>query len=385
VNYIDPAARIVIDRLETIGPGTLVTRSPKVENNRFLVYESVPSPRVKVHGRVVWPQTVDHDVLGRAQRVQTFVNGFQQALVEAESPDPAKRESSFSTFAVLNKRHDNRIQITLPDLPTDLATVRDLRIDCDEPVQVQRLHLLAIGVGAPRGSEQRLKEEVLAALNAMQASRGNAWRTAAFDQILIYPALLDALVGDVTPSQVRGQLVNIKRKIDELHQSRPANDVVMIYLQGGTLISTDREFYITTRTATHAFMERATRDRDPRILREVAMRSGELADLLTHTAGAHVLMLDVKADSASKPGAVWPNESSAAILRYTWLKGETVPAKTRLLAALPEAIQSPPGNLAQLDSRIAKIYSRLAELFPGSIEYAGRVPESLQDLLIGEP
>jgi hypothetical protein len=384
VNYIDPAARIVIDRLETIAPEIIIQREPKVENNGVVVYESVPSPRVKVQGRVMWPQTMDEDFLRRPQRIQTYVNGFQQALVEAEAPDP-KRESNFSTFVVLNKKHDNRIQIALPDLPIDLATIHDVRIDCDEPVQVQRLHLLLIGVGAPPGSQQRLKEEVLAALRAMQASRGNAWRTAAFDQILIYPALLDALVGDIGPSQVRGQLVNIKRKIDELHQARPANDVVMIYLQGGILISTDREFYITTRSPGHALMERAIRDREPRILREVAMRSGELADLLTHTAGAHVLMLDVKADSASKKGATWPDESQAAILRYTWLKGETAPVKTRLLAALPEAIQSPPGNLAQLDARMARIYSRLAEMFPGSIDYQGRVPDSLQDLLIGEP
>jgi len=159
----------------------------------------------------------------------------------------------------------------------------------------------------------------------------------------------------------------------------------MIYLQGGTLINTDSDFFVTTRRPGHAFMERALRDREPRMLREVALRSGELADLLTHTAGAHLLMLDVKGDSTAGKGVPWPDESQAAILRYTWLKGEAAPAKARLLAALPEAIESPPGQLAQLDARIAKIYSRLAEAFPGSIIYEGRVPGSLQELLIGEP
>ncbi|HTN74258.1 MAG TPA: hypothetical protein VL096_03390 [Pirellulaceae bacterium] len=245
------------------------------------------------------------------------------------------------------------------------------------------MHLLVVGVGTERGRESQLEAEVLAAIKARQAERG--MRTAAFDRIAIYGPIVGT---DITPQQVRTQLAIIKSKIDELYKAnrssaRPANDVVMIYLQGGAMANAGGDFYITTRPNTDPRTARALKDREPRVLMDVAMRSRTLVDFLTFTTGAHLLMLDVTSNRETDAVAEWPRHSHAAMLRYTWLRDSAAPVKARLLAALPEAIETS-GELQQLDANIAKIHLRLAAEYPLSSAYKRSVPESLADLLLGE-
>jgi hypothetical protein len=197
-----------------------------------------------VRGHVNWPLSTDKTYLGKRQRLQLWVNGFQQAPGVLEQPTKDSPTSKFSAFAVLNEKEANRIELGLPDLTPDIATLFDCEVDCDEPVE-QR-HVLIVGVGAPRGSEPELEDRVLVALQAKRL-RDKLWQSAAFNQIAPYGPLVGP---DITPQQVRTQLAEIKLTIDKLYQTNrttahPANDVVMIYLQGGALINVG-ESYLTT-------------------------------------------------------------------------------------------------------------------------------------------
>ncbi len=265
----------------------------------------------------------------------------------------------------------------------DISTLFDFEVDCAQPVLEQRLHVLIIGVGAAPGSEPELQGRVLAALQA-RPLRDKLWRSAAFNQIAAYGPLVG---NDITPQQVRSQLSGIKLKIDELYHAnrstaRPANDVVMIYLQGGALINAGDSFFMTTRPASDPRTSRAVSQLEPRILLDVAVQSRTLANFLTHTTGAHVLMLDVTGNLDAAEDARWPEDSRAAMLRYTWLKGPQAPARARLLAALPEALQQS-SSLAQLDILFAEYNRALASQFPQSTAYNRRVPDVLENLLLG--
>ncbi len=383
VNYIDPPARVVIDRLETVDLPKKIVLPIVSSNGRARAQQPSPTAKVLVRGRLEWPRSIDPAYLRRLKRLQVWVNGFQQAPVDIAPPVAGQLTSEFSAFVVLNQDKDNRLQIALPDLTPDIATLFDAYVDCEAPVREQRLHLLVIGVSDSPGAQGQLMAEMLTAIKAKKTDRGLS--TAAFDRVALYGPIVGA---DITPQQVRSQLAQIKVKIDELYKTnkssvRPANDVVMIYLQGGTLAEAEGDFYITTRTASDPRTERALREREPRILMDVALRSRTLVDFLTYTTGAHLLMLDVTGTKQVEQVARWPIHSHAAMLRYTWLKESTAPAQARLLAALPEAMEAS-GELREIDANIAKIHVRLAGEFPLSVAYKPQVPESLEDLLLGE-
>jgi WD40 repeat protein len=384
VNYIDPPARIVIDRIETVGGPERVVLPISVQDRRARAAGVAPTGKVLVHGRVNWPLSTDQTYLARKQRLQLWVNGFQQAPGALNQPTKNDPTSEFTAFAVLNEKKANRVQLALPDLTPDIATLFDFEVDCAQPVLEQRLHVLIVGVGTPRGSEPELERRVLEALQA-KPLRDKLWRSAAFDQIAAYGPLVG---NDITPQQVRNQLSHIKLKIDELYHAnrssaRPANDVVMIYLQGGALINVAESFFITTRPASDPRTSRAVSQLEPRILMDVAVQSRTLANFLTHTTGAHVLLLDVTGNLQSNEGAQWPEDSRAAMLRYTWLKGPQAPARARLLAALPEALKQS-SRLSQLDSQFAEYNRSLATQYPQSSAYSRQVPEILQNLLLGQ-
>jgi hypothetical protein len=375
VNYIDPPARIAIERVEAVGGPQKTSFPVIIANRRAHVAGTPPTGKVLVHGRVHWPLSTDKDYLTRKQRLQLWVNGFQQAPGALEQPSKSNPTSEFTAFAVLNRKEGNEIQLALPDLTPDISTLFDLTVDCAQPVLEQRLHVLIVGVGAARGTEPELQATVLAALQA-RPLRDSLWRSAAFDQIATYGPVVG---NDITPQQIRSQLSTIKLKIDELYQAnrssaRPANDVVMIYLQGGALINVGDSFFVTTRPASDPRTSRAVSKLDGRILLDVAVQSRTLANFLTHTTGAHVLMLDVTGNLDADEAARWPEDSRAAMLRYTWLKRSEAPAQARLLAALPEALEHA-GSLAQLDIRFAEYNRALANQFPQSTTYRRRVPE----------
>ncbi len=382
VNYIDPPARVVIDRLVTADLPTEQQCKVVTKGGRVQADKSSPTGKMMVYGHVEWSKTADEALTRRLQQVQVWVNGFQQAPVVISAPGK-NLTSEFSAFIVLNQAKANQIQFALPELTSDLSTAFDIYVDCDKPVREQRLHLLVIGVGAPAGSEDELEKQVLTAMKARRS--GREYRTSAFDRLAIYGPLVGS---DITPQQVRSQLAIIKLKIDDLYRAnrtsvRPANDVIMIYLQGGRLVHVDKDFFVTTRPSTDPRTARALQEKDPRIFLDVAVRSRTLADFLTHTTGAHILLLDVAGSLEADAGSKWPEQSRAAMLRYTWLKDSVVPPKAKLLAALPEAIQAT-GKLQEIGERIESIHSRLAAEYPQSIAYNRRVPEILQSLLLGE-
>jgi len=382
VNYIDPPARVVIDRLVTADLPAEHQFKVVTKGGRVQADKASPTGKMMVYGHVEWSKTADEALTKRLQQVQVWVNGFQQAPVVI-SPPGKNLTSEFSAFIVLNQEKANQIQFALPELTSDLSTAFDIYVDCDKPVREQRLHLLVIGVGAPARSEAELEKQVLTAMKARRS--GREYRTSAFDRLAIYGPLVGS---DITPQQVRSQLAIIKLKIDDLYRAnrtsvRPANDVIMIYLQGGQLVHVDKDFFVTTRPSTDPRTARALLEKDPRIFLDVAVRSRTLADFLTHTTGAHILLLDVAGSQEADASSKWPEQSRAAMLRYTWLKDSVVPPKAKLLAALPEAIQAT-GKLQAIGERIENIHSRLAAEYPQSIAYNRRVPEILQSLLLGE-
>ena len=323
-----------------------------------------------MRGRVVWATQRDYRI-DKPVSMRVWVNGFQQAtpLVATRMKDSLERE--FEVPILLNRSRKNEIEVELPDWEEAADNQQNLNVDCRKPNRSQRLHVLLVGVET---SPKELEQDRL--MTALQASsiRGNRFKTPAFDSCRIY----GPLTGYVSPGQIITQLVRIRTAIRVTSARERANDVILVYYQGGETVEKDGRYYLLTSASQH--------DRD---LSRSAISSFDLESLLRKAPGAHVVLLDLQqagtpARVAGRSLSPWPSESRVGMFRSSWLSPQSAPAETRLLSLFPGSLRESP-RLGQVASDLASKYRKITAKYPETIAFGAHVPSPLADLMLTQP
>lgn len=299
VNYVRMPVRLTIDSLEARDqPGI----APEVLSNSKLQFAPLPDGRVRLKGRVAWDRDTDEQ-LKKINQVRVYVNSFQQVPADLQPAVGTSRERAFAADLLLNRADDNKVEIALPDLKQEASNRRQFQVDCRAPARGQRLHLLIVGIGEK--DESKLTEKALQALQAHQDSKGRC-TTPVFEQVRTY----GPLTGYVIPEQIFTQLCLIKKTIDLLATEGSANDVVMVYFEGGETVAREGHFFLTS-----------VAEYDPELQRSAITCNG-LSSIFSETLGAQILLLDVDRVASSTSGegqdqvAKWPDDSNTGVLRY---------------------------------------------------------------------
>lgn len=272
VNYMRRPVRLNITGLQPWRAAG-ATISPQVMPDGKIVFPTAPHGRMTLTGSVQWSKE-DDEQLRRLSMVRVYVNGFQQIPAELQPASGDERTRQFRADLLLGRASSNQVEIELPDLKQDVSNRREFRLDCSQPQQGQRLHLLVVGVGDL--DEKSISSQALLALRASRDK--DEIRTPAFSQVRIY----GPLTGLVTPEHVFTQLCLMKKTIDLLASEGSTNDVVMIFYQGAETVRGDGNFF---ETSVSKF------DRE---LRRSAVTFQGLRGFFDDTLGAKLLLLDVK-------------------------------------------------------------------------------------------
>lgn len=378
--YLHMPVRLVLDRLEPLSAPDAAIEPQADELTELKVARPVPDGRILLHGRVLWNED-DPTLRGRQQRIQVWVNGFQQLPAALEPVREPARQRAFKASVVLNKDRNNRIEFALPKLPRASRGLLQVEVDCEKPVTEQRLHLVVVGVGVAENRVVELEDRVLHALQADRAE-GSAkqFATPSFTTGRIYGPLSGNML---TKEHIVTQLMRVNRSIAGLMKARPAGDVVMIYYQGGQLIADEERFFLTTRAS-----EYETPASDPS-LRLQAVDSQLLARFLAATQGAHLLLLDVERNAPPEQrnllaDAMWPPKSRSAMLRYTWRKQAPPTDDSRMISIFNRAVRQAP-HLEEVEEELERGVAQINQQFPDVVLYDRHLPPSLLGLRLGAP
>ncbi|MCO6456713.1 MAG: hypothetical protein J5I93_15550 [Pirellulaceae bacterium] len=370
VSYVAQPVSLVDVALEPLDASGQPLRPRPDDSGRLGFDQPVAAARLWLSGQVQWNDAGDSRLADVRQRVQVWVNDYQQVPARLEPSAPGSSRRAFRTAILLNRAQRNVIEIGLPGLEREASSRVELHVDCSAPLQNKRLHLLIVGVGAMDQGQL-----VDSAVRALQAERRGSrdFVTAAFEGGRIYGPLTGNVV---SRARVWAQLTTINRSITDLQQRAPANDVVMIYYQGGELVYDRDRFFLTTRRADDPQMEQLLRD--PVNLELYAISGQLLSQFVNNGCGAHLLMLDVNRRSPAEPvdAASWPEESRAAMFRFAWLKPSPAPREARLIGALEQADPSSE-RLGQLAAELRRLAGRQAA---DALSYEQSVPRLLEDL-----
>ncbi|MCS6853002.1 MAG: hypothetical protein NZ700_17740 [Gemmataceae bacterium] len=300
ITYAPLPVRLVIDRITVPGG---ITLQPTAQADGLLAFPPAPSGRVLVHGRVLWDRPDDEKLKG-VHMVRVYVNGFQQVPVSLLSTS-ANRERAFQAEILLNRLTSNLVEVELPELAQDTGNRRRCTLDCLKPVTGQRLHLLIVAIG--EADEEKLTDQVLRAMQAGRDAKGRL-RTPVFDEVVLY----GPLVGYVTRGQVGLQIHKMKQALDRRAAAGSANDVILLYFQGGEAAQ-----------ARHVFLRTSASQFDPDLQRS-GIRGTDLINRLGDALGAQVLLLDVlRAGPTDTPSpeqpARWQDPGRVALFRYAYL------------------------------------------------------------------
>ena len=239
LNCLDYPVEVLIDGIETVEkPGEFIRSSPQ-SNGLIGFARAIPQGRALIHGRILWPNPDDRRIDDNRQRVQVWVNGFQQLPVELLPRGSGARQRVFKTQVLLGRRQNN-VEIALKGLPAADGSQVMLQAQCAQPLRNQRLHLLIVGIGVPRSQSQQLVERALEPLQARRLSP-DQFATPIFGQGTIYGPLTGNVI---TREMVLTQLNRMRLKVAQLSRAVPANDVVLIYYQGSEMVYRDGQFFL---------------------------------------------------------------------------------------------------------------------------------------------
>lgn len=371
LTYVPRPVRVVIDKLvsradsrneivPTLGEGGRLSFSqPAAESSQWL------------HGRVQWASAADRQK-HLVSSVHVRVNGFLHLPVALEPSEGL--ESTFRARLRLNRAKDNVVSLDLPDLQQDAANQAVFHVDCLQPDERQRLHLLVVGVGEQESS--RIEELALKAVHGTRGE-GDQVTTPAFAQGRIYGPLTKY----VSRAQIVDQLFKIHLAIKSGDAADAGNDVVLMYYRGAEAVQSDGEFYLLTSESEH----------NPE-LKSSAVSGKLLASFFQRSPGAQVFLLDVNrqhpkdnsdaVDSATN--ARWPRGSPAGAFRYAWLRDDAAPGSARLLVAVEGALPKA-SNLGALGEEISRSYEQTRAEFGASLVFDQYIPPDLRDLVLGAP
>ena len=373
ITYVPPPARIVIDQAKPREPGARAIVPTTREGNR-IEFDPLPSGRVTIRGRVVWPDEATRKEKN-ATRAQVWVNGAPQVHVPL-SPIPGRPlEAEFEARIQLGLP-DNQVEVKVPELAREAGDRPIFRLACTRPEHHQRLHLLIVGVGEE--DETALRDRALQALQGTPQGKSNLFKTPAFTEGRIY----GPLTRDVLKYHLLYQLNVIRNEVSPLQTGIEGPiEVVVIYYQGGEWLDQGKS-YLRLRTG-------RGRGKSDVIAVE------ELTALFTGTRGAQLFLLDVTRARVIPAGAPaplraasWPaaEDLPIGLLQFTWLNppgsppGEP-PSDARLITAMQEAL---PGSatVGDVTSQVSRKAERLKNAYP-NLSYDQFLSAPVAELIIG--
>jgi WD40 repeat protein len=377
VNLLRRPVRLFVESLEL--PAGQVIR-PRGAGSNSLAFEELPLGRVWLHGRVAWDPDPD-PLLKDLSQVRVYVNGFQQlpALLDPAGPD--SRERTFRAPLLLSKDRDNVVELELPGLALATGSAARFTLDCKAPVAGKRLHLLAIGPDNQEAKE--FQEQVLQALGITTDPQGRF--LSAFANVLPHGVLTGPYV---TRRAITSQLHLIQKKIDSLKQSDvrskepPLEDLVLVYYQGGELITAE-DHYLNTASG-GASAGQLTRNR---------ITLTELRQIIQEMGGAPLLLLDVVRPAAPRaaPEAAadrvisWPREAPRlCVLRCSLQPPRPLPPDARLLKELGEVLHRET-ILSRVANTLVGQFDQVKKQRGLPLRFDKHVPEGLGDLVLALP
>jgi hypothetical protein len=379
LSYAPPPVRAEIVGVESrADPDKRVAPKYRVNGPPFL-----PAPladgRATIHGRVVWADDDARRASG-TPRVQVWVNGFPQVAAELEAVGNGRRarESEFHARVLLSQP-ENEIAVKLRDVPLDIHGAPKLLVTCRKAERNVRLHLWVIGIGIDDRPAllARAVEAFKGRMIGEPALKGEPggdplprFTTPAFPVAFAY--------GPDGPSLERGNVYHQLKRIAENIPlgSEPANDVVMIYYQGGEVVGGEQP----------SLRIRPGSDRDKNSLFPLS----EIQRHLGGTRGAKLFLLDVSHPPGQEPAALilaesarWTEDDSPfGLLRFSW-PGQTAPPETDLAVTLREALQKAV-TLGQVSEEVGRRSAALRRETPGLL-YRSELTPPLQALIVGGP
>ena len=259
VRYTPPAVRVVIDRIEEVGPDGKVVRL------------SVPTPGpvaasgafLEVHGHIEW--TADGDPIATDPSLEVVVSANRVAHLPVPCGPRAGAENKrpFTAPVFLNATEtsvklDVRTQANSAGLPQQGLAALELACKCDQPLTTQRLHVLVIGVETPEGERLALVRRVVAAVGGRIPDRAVAFDRGEFPHRAFTRAVLyEPLVRDVAPGDVVGLFREVDREVRQTAAREGTgwvNDVVLVYYEGRDTVGADHR----RRLHTHRSLAYAT-------------------------------------------------------------------------------------------------------------------------------
>jgi hypothetical protein len=345
----------------------------ELPGGKFAFPEAAES-RGSLQGRVLWDEA-DDERLQKTGIVRVFVNGFQQLPAILKPAAAGVRERAFQADILLNRKDENQVVLTLPDLVQDTASRTRFTISCRHPEKAQRLHLVAVSL--QEKDREHLKQKLLEALQCSTGANGEP-QLPTFESVHILPPLTGYYVNG--PS-VYEKLRRIQAEVNGLVKAgSPPMDLVVFYYQGREAINAQGTFYLPG----------GSRPDEP--ADAASLSCDDLVSLFSRTPGAHILLFDVDrgrslADGARDLIAGWEDnygdfKHNITALRYAWL-GQSEHAKTvHLLEGLRQAIPQA--------SRLIEVANQLRQIAAGSpyyrkeLTYDQVLPSDMSDILLSQ-
>ena len=273
-----------------------------------------PVGALTVSGLIQWTQDSAREFIADVlKRMRVVVNGFQQPPVRADPApsSPGQREQRFTAALALTRAKDNLIEVLVdaPNVPREAGVPRRFRLDCTNPVQPKRLHVLVVGVFKDIGRRvgNQLMDEIFRALRVERRGRGG--RNAVFEEVIWH----DPLTGDLADI---GKIRSALRKIPQpVNRGEGSSDVVLLYWQGQESVTAQGEWCLLDR------------DGFPLTDRE-----------LNEIPGARVLLLDVTRPALPTEACTALNLRASlpyiAAVRYVWPGAAPAPGLVQALVAV---------------------------------------------------
>jgi WD40 repeat protein len=362
-----PPVRIVLERLDVLGPGGDVRESltPLEQTAEQVRFDEPQRGFVFLRGRVEWTDDKAPQLDDPLLNVVAYVNGSRQfpVALEPRGGGSRGRQRAFGVPLVLTKPRDNVIVIDLPRLPQSAVSKREFRVGCKQSEQQQRLHVLIVGVNVKDG--EALKTGVLSVVGK-DAPRGfeGEFTSPAFERA----RLAGVLFGNVQKEAVIGQLGEIEKQIAVLQeQTKRMNDVVFIYYQGGEAEDKRGKRYLKT----------SLNEKFPNLPLE---KTALPYDDLPRMPGVQLMVLNVSRPTSQggatvKDDAWRPSDSHLGLMRYVMREPSDAVLKAAQRATQEQATIKEFNERAT--SEVKKDKDALAQ--------DAQIPEGVGDRLFSKP
>lgn len=274
---------------------------------------------LEVEGEVNWENDDDPVATNRNLKVVFVANHIAHTGVPVMMPATGARIRKFAGRVYLPAKQ-NLVRVELRSgiehgaKPQRGSEPFSFVVECNKPLQEQRLHVLVIAVdnNIPDSAGPRLAKTVVEALrgklddeNAKFDSGVMSFTHPRFSRAMIYPPRVG---GAVDESLITGLLQDVERQIAairKLPNQDWINDVILVYYQGEMVVGSDgRERLHTSRSLSF----------NP-ARPEVRAREAVALDALYRTPGFRLPLLNV-VDYKQAP--LSPFDAELYLLRYTW-------------------------------------------------------------------